>query len=115
MITVHHLENSRSPRVLWLLEELQLPYRVQRYERNKKTMLAPPELKRVHALGKSPVIADGGTTVAETGAIVEYLLDRVGASSLRPGTAPGKAPGKAPGNAPGSAADSTPATTENAK
>ena len=87
MITVHHLENSRSQRVLWLLEELQLPYRVQRYERDKKTMLAPPELKRVHALGKSPVIADGDTTVAETGAIVEYLLDRVGANSLRPAPA----------------------------
>ncbi len=84
MITVHHLENSRSQRVLWLLEELQLPYKVKRYERDKKTMLAPPELKRVHALGKSPVIADGKTTVAETGAIVEYLLDRAGTSGLRP-------------------------------
>lgn len=75
VITVHHLENSRSQRVLWLLEELQLPYRVQRYERNRITMLAPPELKRIHPLGKSPVITDGATTVAETGAIVEYLLD----------------------------------------
>ncbi len=84
MITVHHLENSRSQRVLWLLEELQLPYRVQRYERDKKTMLAPPELRAVHALGKSPVIVDGKVTVAETGAIVEYLLDRAGTSSLRP-------------------------------
>ena len=84
MITVHHLENSRSQRVLWLLEELQLPYRVQRYERNRITLLAPPELKRIHPLGKSPVITDGATTVAETGAIVEYLLDQSGSSSLRP-------------------------------
>ncbi len=83
MITVHHLENSRSQRVLWLLEELQLPYRVQRYARDAKTSLAPPALKQVHPLGKSPVITDGSTTVAETGAIVEYLLDRAG-----PGTAP---------------------------
>lgn len=75
-ITVHHLENSRSQRVLWLLEELGLPYDVKRYERNKVTMLAPPELKRVHPLGKSPVIEDDGTVVAETGAIVEYLVDK---------------------------------------
>ena len=79
MITVHHLENSRSQRVLWLLEELGLPYEVKRYARDRKTMLAPPELKQVHALGKSPVIthrtADGDVTVAESGAIIEYLLD----------------------------------------
>ncbi|UZK69931.1 glutathione S-transferase [Sphingomonas sp. S1-29] len=82
-IIVHHLENSRSQRVLWLLEELALPYEVKRYERNKATMLAPPELRRVHPLGKSPVIEDtapagGGTpqVVAETGAIVEYLVDK---------------------------------------
>ncbi len=75
-ITVHHLENSRSQRVLWLLEELGLPYEVKRYERNPVTMLAPPELKRVHPLGKSPVIEDSGTVVAETGAIVEYLVDK---------------------------------------
>ena len=74
MITVHHLENSRSQRVLWLLEELALPYEVKRYERNKATLLAPPELKRVHPLGKSPVIEDDGLVVAETGAIVEYLV-----------------------------------------
>lgn len=73
-ITVHHLENSRSQRILWLLEELALPYAIKRYERNKKTMLAPPELKRVHPLGKSPVIEDDGLIVAETGAIVEYLV-----------------------------------------
>lgn len=82
MITVHHLENSRSQRVLWLLEELGIPYRIERYARNKTTMLAPPELKAVHPLGKSPVIvddeADGGQgrTIAETGAIVEYLVEK---------------------------------------
>ena len=77
-ITVHHLENSRSQRVLWLLEELGLPYEVKRYERNKATMLAPPELKSVHPLGKSPVIEDDGQVVAETGAIVEYLVEKAG-------------------------------------
>lgn len=87
MITVHHLENSRSQRVLWLLEELGLEYEVSRYERNRKTMLAPPELKRVHPLGKSPVITDDEHTIAETGAIVEYLVDRHGNGALAP--APG--------------------------
>jgi len=82
MITVHHLENSRSQRVLWLLEELGLPYAIKRYERNKTTMLAPPELRAIHPLGKSPVIvddtADGGLgrTIAETGAIIEYLVEK---------------------------------------
>lgn len=75
-LIVHHLENSRSQRVLWLLEELGLPYEVRRYERNKATMLAPPELKAVHPLGKSPVVVDGDTVVAETGAIVEYLVEK---------------------------------------
>ena len=75
-IIVHHLENSRSQRILWMLEELGLDYEVKRYERNPKTMLAPPELKRVHPLGKSPVIQDGDTVVAETGAIIEYLVDK---------------------------------------
>lgn len=77
-ILVHHLENSRSQRVLWLLEELKLPYEVMRYERNKQTMLAPPELRKVHPLGKSPVIQDGadGPAIAETGAIVEYLVEK---------------------------------------
>ena len=75
MIIVHHLENSRSQRILWLLEELQMPYEVRRYERDRKTMLAPPELKRVHPLGKSPVIEHDGRVVAETGAIVEYLVE----------------------------------------
>ena len=78
MITVHHLENSRSQRVLWLLEELGLAYEVKRYARDPKTMLAPPELAAVHPLGKSPVITDGKVTVAESGAIVEYLLDTYG-------------------------------------
>ena len=78
MILVHHLENSRSQRVLWLLEELGLPYEVRRYTRDRKTMLAPPELRRVHPLGKSPVIEDEGLVVAETGAIVEYLVDKAG-------------------------------------
>ncbi len=75
-IIVHHLENSRSLRILWMLEELGLPYEVKRYERNKQTMLAPPELKQVHPLGKSPVIDDAGTVVAETGAIIEYLVEK---------------------------------------
>ena len=88
-IIVHHLENSRSQRVLWMLEELGLPYEVRRYERNRATMLAPPELRRVHPLGKSPVIDDDGRVVAETGAIVEYLVDkadgRLGAPAHRDG------------------------------
>lgn len=74
MITVHHLSNSRSQRVLWLLEELELPYEVQRYERDAVTMLAPAALKQVHPLGKSPVITHNAVTVAESGAIIEYLL-----------------------------------------
>lgn len=85
MITVHHLNNSRSQRVLWLLEELAVPYEVKRYQRDATTMLAPPELKQVHALGKSPVLTDGDVTVAESGAIVEYLLDTYDtAGRLRP-------------------------------
>lgn len=75
-ITVHHLENSRSQRILWLLEELGLPYEVVRYERNKKTMLAPPELRAIHPLGKSPVITDGEHVIAETAAIVEYIVEQ---------------------------------------
>ena len=78
MIRVHHLNNSRSQRVLWLLEELNLPYEIVRYQRNKLTMLAPEALKHVHPLGKSPVIEDDGRTLAETGLIVEYLVDRHG-------------------------------------
>lgn len=75
-ITVHHLENSRSQRVLWMLEELGLPYTVKRYERDRTTMLAPPALRVVHPLGKSPVIEDDDAVIAETGAIVEHLVDR---------------------------------------
>lgn len=88
MIVVHHLENSRSQRVLWLLEELGVPYEVKRYERNKQTMQAPPELRAVHPLGKSPVITDGDLTLAETGAIVEYLCARygLGAFKIKPGS-----------------------------
>jgi len=84
LITVHHLNNSRSQRVLWLLEELGLDYQVKRYERDAKTMLAPPELKSVHPLGKSPVISDDGQVVAESGAIIEYLIDRHGQGRLVP-------------------------------
>jgi glutathione S-transferase len=76
MIVVHHLENSRSQRVLWLLEELGLAYEVRRYERDRKTMLAPLELRRVHPLGKSPAIEDDGRVVVETGAIVDYLVEK---------------------------------------
>lgn len=84
MIVVHHLNNSRSQRILWLLEELGLPYQVTRHERDEKTMLAPPELRALHPLGKSPLIQDGDVVVAETGAIVEYLLDTYGQGRLRP-------------------------------
>src|SRR5262245_45367136 len=84
MIVVHHLNNSRSQRVLWLLEELGVPYEVKRYERDAESMLAPPALKQVHPLGKSPVITDNGLTLAESGAIVDYLADRYGAGRLAP-------------------------------
>jgi glutathione S-transferase len=84
VITVHHLNNSRSQRVLWLLEELGVAYEIQKYQRDAKTMLAPPELLKVHPLGKSPVITDDGTTVAESGAIIEYLLERHGKGRLEP-------------------------------
>ncbi|WP_453976454.1 glutathione S-transferase family protein [Brevundimonas sp. Marseille-Q4549] len=84
MIKVHHLNDSRSQRVLWLLEELGLPYEVVRYERDARSRLAPAALRAIHPLGKSPVIQDGDVTVAETGAIVEYLLDAYGDGRLRP-------------------------------
>jgi glutathione S-transferase len=84
MIIVHHLNNSRSQRVLWLLEELGVEYEVKRYQRDAQTMLAPPELLAVHPLGKSPVIVDGAVTVAESGAIVEYLVGRYGGGRLIP-------------------------------
>ncbi|MDQ2762355.1 MAG: glutathione S-transferase [Pseudomonadota bacterium] len=78
-LIVHHLENSRSQRILWMLEELGLPYEIKRYERNKQTMLAPPELKKVHPLGKSPMLEDtesGGRVIIETGAICDYLVEK---------------------------------------
>ncbi len=84
MITVHHLNDSRSQRVLWLLEELGAPYEVKRYQRDAKTMLAPPALKAIHPLGKSPVLDEGDARVAETGAIVEYLLATHPTAHLRP-------------------------------
>jgi len=87
MITLHHLENSRSQRVLWLLEELGLSYEIKRYERDSKTLLAPKALRAVHPLGKSPVITDGDLTLAESGAILEYIVDRYGEGRLAP--APG--------------------------
>jgi len=84
MITVHHLNNSRSQRVLWLLEELGLAYEIKYYQRDPKTLLAPPELRSVHPLGKSPVITEDGVTLAESGAILEYLVQRHGAGRLIP-------------------------------
>ena len=84
MLTVHHLNNSRSQRVLWLLEELGVEYEIQRYQRDAKTMLAPSELLRVHPLGKSPVVTDDGRTIAESGAIIEYLVERHGNGRLAP-------------------------------
>ena len=81
MITVHHLETSRSQRVLWLLEELGVPYDIKLYRRDPKTRLAPPALKAIHPLGKSPVITDGDETLAESGAILEYLAERYGAQA----------------------------------
>ena len=84
MIIVHHLNNSRSQRVLWLLEELGLDYEIKPYQRDPKTMLAPPSLKAVHPLGKSPVITDGDNTIAESGAIIEYLVQQYGGGRLVP-------------------------------
>ena len=84
MITVHHLNDSRSQRVLWLLEEMGLPYEVKRYQRDARTNLAPPALKAIHPLGKSPVLDDGEARMAETGAIIEYLLEAYPAAGLRP-------------------------------
>src|SRR5437016_4370390 len=84
MITVHHLNDSRSQRILWLLEELALPYEIKFYQRDAKTRLAPPELKAIHPLGKSPVITENGRAVAESGAIVEYILRHHGDGALRP-------------------------------
>lgn len=84
MITVHHLNNSRSQRILWLLEELGCEYEIRKYQRDPRTLLAPAELRRVHPLGKSPVITNGAETIAESGAIIEYLVDTYGNGRLRP-------------------------------
>ena len=84
MLVVHHLNNSRSQRVLWLLEELGVDYEIRRYQRDPKTMLAPPELRAVHPLGKSPVVTDGALVLAESGAIVDYLAQRHGGGRLVP-------------------------------
>ena len=84
MIVVHHLNNSRSQRIVWLLEELGTPYRIEPYKRDAKTNLAPPELRAVHPLGKSPVIEDGDLKLSESGAIVEYLVERHGKGRLSP-------------------------------
>ncbi|HXU42052.1 MAG TPA: glutathione S-transferase [Burkholderiales bacterium] len=84
MVIVHHLNNSRSQRLLWLLEELGVLYDIKRYQRDPKTMLAPPELRKVHPLGKSPVITDGDVTLAESGAIMEYVLEKYGRGRLMP-------------------------------
>ena len=81
MITVHHLETSRSQRILWLLEELGVPYALKVYQRDKATRLAPPELRKIHPLGKSPVITDGKEVIAESGAIIEYLVETYGAQA----------------------------------
>jgi glutathione S-transferase len=85
MLTVHHLNNSRSQRILWLLEELQVSYEIVRYERDPNTLLAPVTLRRIHPLGKSPIITDDGLTLAESGAIIEYVLSRYGEGRLMPG------------------------------
>jgi glutathione S-transferase len=84
MLTVHHLNNSRSQRVLWLLEELEVPYEIVKYQRDPKTDLAPPELQKIHPLGKSPVITDNGQTIAESGAILEYIGETYGTGKLEP-------------------------------
>ena len=84
MIVVHHLNNSRSQRILWALEELAVPYEIKRYQRDAQTNLAPPELKQVHPLGKSPVITDGNGTIIESGAIIDYIIRRYGNGRLQP-------------------------------
>src|SRR3954452_4246164 len=84
MLTLHHLNDSRSQRILWLLEELGTPYEMKRYQRNAETRLAPPELEKVHPLGKSPVIIDGDVRIAESGAIVDYIIRRYGKGAMMP-------------------------------
>ena len=86
MLTLHHLNDSRSQRILWLLEELGTPYEMKRYQRDATTRLAPPELEAVHPLGKSPVITDGDVKIAESGAIVDYIIRRYGTGRLMPAT-----------------------------
>ena len=84
MLVVHHLNDSRSQRILWLLEELEVPYEIKPYQRDAQTRLAPPELKQVHPLGKSPVITDGGKTIIESGAIIDYVIRRYGKGRMQP-------------------------------
>jgi glutathione S-transferase len=84
MLTLHHLNDSRSHRILWLLEELGTPYEMVRYQRNGETRLAPPELEKIHPLGKSPVIVDGDIRIAESGAIVDYVIRRYGKGAMMP-------------------------------
>jgi glutathione S-transferase len=84
MLTLHHLNDSRSQRILWLFEELGVPYEIRKYQRNEQTRLAPPELKEVHPLGKSPVVTDGDLTIAESGAIVDYVIRRYGKGAMMP-------------------------------
>lgn len=84
MILVHHLNKSRSQRIIWLLEELDIPYTIKFYQRDPKTLLAPESLKKIHPLGKSPVITDGATVVAESAAIIEYLIEKYGKGLLKP-------------------------------
>jgi glutathione S-transferase len=84
MLTLHHLNDSRSQRILWLFEELGVPYEIRNYQRNEQTRLAPPELKQVHPLGKSPVITDGDLVIAESGAIVDYVIRRYGKGAMMP-------------------------------
>src|SRR6185312_10808580 len=100
MLTVHHLNNSRSQRVLWLLEELELPYEIVKYERDPLTMLAPASLRAIHPLGKSPVITDGDATLAESGAILEYLVETYGKPAMDPAAAAPGPDGHAAGGSP---------------
>jgi glutathione S-transferase len=86
MIVLHHLNNSRSQRILWFLEELGVPYEVKRYQRDARTMLAPPELRAIHPLGKAPIVTDGDLVLAESGAILEYLAERYGEGRFTPAT-----------------------------
>jgi len=84
VLTLHHLNDSRSQRILWLLEELGIPFELKRYQRDAKTRLAPPELAAVHPLGKSPVVTDGDVRIAESGAIVDYVIRRYGQGRMMP-------------------------------